>query len=108
MLPGLWEVFRSSPHQSGLVPQHVDALNQLRAYNGMVVAVGFISGITIFNVERNRTLIIALATIMLFLAISRTISVFLDGVPGLLTLAYMLIEFLIAILLLVLLPPKKA
>ena len=107
MLPGLWEVLRSTPNQSGLVAQHVDALHQLRAYNGMVAAVGFISGITIFNLERNRDLIIVLAMIMLFLATSRTISLFFDGVPGLLTLVYILTEILIAMILFVFLPPNK-
>lgn len=106
MLPGLWEVFRSAPTQSGLVPQNVDALSQLRAYNGMVAAVGFVAGISIFNLEHNRTLIIALATIMLFIAISRTMSLFLDGVPGLLTFAYIPVELLIGIILLLFLPPK--
>jgi uncharacterized membrane protein len=91
----------------GLIGQHVDAINQLRAYNAMVAAVGFISGIAIFNIEQNRNLILVLAIIMTFLALSRLISVLIDGVPGSLILIYMGVESLIAVMLLVFMPPKS-
>jgi len=108
MGPGLWEVFRSNPGSPWLLAQHVDAFNQLRAYNGMVAAIGFMSGVAIFNLERNRTLILVLAIIMLFLATSRIISFLIDGVPGLVTLTYMVTELLISVILFVFLPPKSA
>jgi len=108
LLPGLWEVFRSSPGHPHLLAQHVDALNQLRAYNGMVAAVGLLSGIAIFNIESNRTLILTLAFILIFLTISRLISVLIDGMPGLWTLIYIVIESLIALILFVFRPPKGA
>jgi len=106
LLPGLWEVFRNSPGHPHLLAQHVDALNQLRAYNGMVAALGLLSGFAIFNIERNRTLILTLAFIMLFLTISRLISVLIDGMPGLWTLIYIVIEALMALILFVFRPPK--
>ncbi len=107
IVPGLWEVFRSAPGHPDLVAQHVDALNQLRAYNGMVAAVGFMSGIATFKIEHNRTLILTLAIIMLFLATSRIISLLIDGIPGLLTLTYIFMESLISVILFVFLPPKR-
>lgn len=52
MGPGIWELLRISPGSPGLVAQHVDALNQLRAYNGMITAVGVMSGFaTLFSVS---------------------------------------------------------
>jgi len=108
MVPGLWEVFRHNPGSPGLIAQHVDALNQLRAYNGMMTAVGFMSGVAIINMERNRTLILVLATLLLFLALSRLISLLLDGLPGLVTLTYLIMEVLISVILFVFMPPKSA
>ncbi|WP_432474254.1 DUF4345 domain-containing protein [Amphritea sp. HPY] len=104
--PGLWELFSSSPDNAGLIALQLEALNQLRAYNGMVAAVGFLAGVAIFNIEHNRSLILALAVIMLFLVLSRLISLFIDGVPGTITLTYIAIESLIAVILLVCMPPK--
>jgi len=106
LLPGLWEVFRSTPGHPHLLAQNMDALNQLRAYNGMVAAVGLLSAMAIFNIERNRTLILTLALIMLFLTIARVISVLIDGIPGLWTLIYIVMEGLIALILFVFRPPK--
>jgi len=107
MMPGLWEVFRINPGSPGLIAQHVDALNQLRAYNGMVTAVGFMSGITMYKIERNRTLILVLAIMVLFLALSRLISLLIDGIPGSVTLTYLVIEVLISVILFVFMPPKN-
>jgi len=108
IVPGLWEVFRDNPGSPGLIAQHVDALNQLRAYNGMITAIGFMSGVAIINIERNRTLILILATLLLFLALSRLISLLLDGLPGLVTLTYLVMEVLISVILFVFVPPKSA
>lgn len=108
MGPGLWELFRNSPGSPGLVAQHVDALNQLRAYNGMVTAVGFMSGFAMIKIEQNRTLVFTLAIIMLFLATSRIISILIDGVPGFVALSYLGVEILIAVILFIFLPAKRA
>jgi len=104
--PGLWELFSSSPENGGLIALHLDALNQLRAYNGMVAAVGFLAGIAIFNIEHNRRLIFALAVIMIFIVLSRLVSLFIDGVPEAITLTYIAIESVITVILLVCMPPK--
>lgn len=104
--PGLWEVFSSSPENAGLIALQSDALNQLRAYNGIVAAVGFLAGVAIFNIEHNRSLIFSLAVIMIFLVLSRLISLFIDGVPGAMTLTYIAFESVIALILLLCMPPK--
>jgi len=104
MGPGLWEIFRNTPGSPGLMAQHVDALNQLRAYNGMLTAIGLMSGLAIIKVERNRTLVFTLAIILIFLAFSRIVSILIDGIPGIMTLTYLVMEVLIAVILLVFMP----
>lgn len=96
LLPGLFEMFRPSPG-SGLIPQSVDARNQLRALHGMMAALGALALWVFRDPDRSRTLVLALGAVMAFLSVSRLYSLLADGVPSPKTLSYLLVEAAMAI-----------
>ncbi len=104
LFPGLMTAV--SQWEGDLVTTPLDFQNQLRALNGMMVAVGVLSFWCCFDLENKRQLVRALGLILLLTGVARVYSLSVDGMPGWLTNIYITVEFLLAFLLL-LWPPKN-
>ena len=98
VLPGLIEMFKLQPGSPGLIPETVNAKNQLRALNGLMTGLGFLALWACVDLERSRILVLALGGILLLVVIARLYSFFIDGPPGLMTWVYVIIEFLLAVI----------
>ena len=98
VIPGLIEMFKLQPGSPGLLPETVDAKNQLRALNGLMTGLGFLALWACVDLERTRILVLALSGILLLVVIARFYSFCIDGLPGLMTWVYVIIEFLLAVI----------
>lgn len=105
-IPGLLEMFKSHPENSGLYPQTIDAKNQLRALNGMMTGIGFLSIWACFDLERSRILVLALGAVLFLVVIARIYSIVIDSFPGFISCFYVFIEFSLCLLFL-LWPPYE-
>ena len=106
VIPGLFEMFRTHPENSGIFPQTIDAKNQLRALNGMMTGIGFLSLWACVDLQRSRIIVIALGAILLLVVIARIYSIVIDNFPGLISCFYVFIEFSLCMLFL-LWPPYE-
>ncbi len=92
LIPGLIGVFRMATGQKWLVAENVDAVNHLRALNGMMAALGIISLGACWDLPSARLLVEALGVIMVFLVAARACSMVVDGIPGLASTVYLGVE----------------
>ena len=101
VIPGLIEIFKLQAGSPGLLPETVNAKNQLRALNGLMTGLGFLALWACVDLERSRILVLALGGILLLVVIARFYSFFADGSPGLMTWVYGIIELLLAVIFIV-------
>ncbi|MEJ2158292.1 MAG: DUF4345 domain-containing protein [Desulfobacteraceae bacterium] len=105
-VPGLIELFRSGSGKTGLVAESLDAVNQLRAFNGMMVGLGLVAGWCLFDLENARMRVMALGVVLLPVIVGRIYAMIADGVPGLMTWTYLCIEVVMASVFLTMPPPE--
>jgi hypothetical protein len=104
-VPGLITIFRPGTGRSWLTAETVDAKNHLRSLNGMMAAVGAIALLSCLDLQRFRLTVIGLGIVMVFLVLARVYSLFIDGIPGFMTVLYLLVETAMALVFLVWPPP---
>ncbi len=105
LLPGLMEMLKLQPGSPGLTPATLDAKNQFRALQGMMAAVGMLALWACVELEHARVLVLALGIIMLATVVARVYSLSVDGLPGAMTLVYLVVETLLAVAFLIWPPP---
>ena len=105
VVPGLVELFKFQPGSPGMVPASLDAKNQFRALQGMIVGLGVLALWACLDLEHARTLVLALGVVMSVLAVARLYSLIVDGMPGFMTLVYLAVEGVMAVVFLVWPPP---
>ena len=98
IVPGLIEIFKAQAGNTKLIPASLEAKNQLRALNGMMVGVGCIAIWACIELEHSRDLVLALAGILLIVVNTRLYSSMIDGFPDLMTCVYTIIEIILALL----------
>ena len=96
VVPGLVELFKFQPGSPGLVPASLDAKNQFRALQGMLVGLGALALWACLDLEHARTLVLALGVVMSVLVVARLYSLMIDGMPGFMTLVYLVVECVMA------------
>ena len=101
ILPGLFEIIKTIPDSGAQPSESVDAKNQLRALYGMMVGVGIMAFWICLYLEQSRSLMIVLGYILLMVAAARIYSIIVDGIPGTMNWAYMVIELVLGGLFLV-------
>jgi hypothetical protein len=106
VVPGIIELFRSGSGKTGLVAESLDAANQLRAFNGMMVGLGLIALWCLFDLENARMRVLALGVVLLPVIVGRIYAMVVDGVPGIMTWTYLCIEIVMAAVFLTLPPPR--
>jgi hypothetical protein len=106
LIPGLIELFRSSSAKTWLIAESPDAVNQLRAYHGMMLGLGLIAFWCLFDLQHARLLVLALGVVLLPVIIGRVYAVISDGVPGIMTWVYLCIEIVMAATFLAFPPPR--
>jgi Domain of unknown function (DUF4345) len=106
VLPGLVELCKSQPGSPGLVPSSLDAKNQFRALQGMMVGVGALALWACLDLEHARMLVLALGVVMSVLVAARLYSLMVDGMPGFMTLIYLAVEGGMAVAFLIWPPPR--
>lgn len=107
VVPGLMEMLRFESSFSPVVITTVDVRNQYRALHGMMVGLGLLAMTACFNLERARNLVLWLGTTMALLVIARIYSLIVDGIPGTMTLIYLFIEAVLAMVFLLYPPAQK-
>ena len=105
IIPGLMGVFRLSEGSKWLFAETVDARNHLRALNGMMTALGLVALWACWDITEARGLVIVLGLVMVALVIARIYSMVIDGLPGGLTMLYLIVEVLMATIFLTWPPP---
>lgn len=105
IVPGLIEIIKTIPDGGVRPSESVDAKNQFRALNGMMMGVGIMAFWTCFYLEQSRSLIIVLGYILLMVAAARLFSIIVDGFPGTMSWLYLAVELVLGSLFLVW-PPK--
>jgi Domain of unknown function (DUF4345) len=95
IIPGVMLMFNQQLGHPGLMVQTLDGRNQLRALYGMMTGIGLIALWACFQLERSRSLVMALGIIMALLVVARLYSIVVDGRPGLVTLSYLGVELLL-------------
>ena len=105
IIPGLMGVFRLSEGSRWLFAETVDAKNHLRALNGMMTAMGIVALWACLDITEARGIVIALGLVMMALVVARLYSMAIDGLPGGLTMLYLIIEALMATIFLTWPPP---
>ena len=96
-ISGLMGVFAPGTGDSRLVAQSVEARNQLRAFYGMMAAVGAVALRSCFDLARFRHVVAALGLVMALVVVARTYSLIVDGRPGEMFLLYLAVEALMAV-----------
>lgn len=107
ILPGVMEMLRPAPGNSGLVATGIEAKNHLRALNAMIAALGLVALWGIYDLERARPLVIVLGVVMALLVVARVYSIVVDGWPGRTSLLYLAVEAVLAAILLLWPPPAS-
>jgi len=105
VFPGLIALFKSPPGGPDLLLNTTDAQNQFRALHGMMAGVGILALWACLDIENARTLVLGLGVIMAMLAVARGYSLIVDGVPGAISLVYLVTEVALALAFLVWPPP---
>lgn len=105
LLPGLIELFKVQPGSSDLVLATTDARNQFRALHAMMAGLGMLACWACLDIEGSRSLVLGLGVIMAMLVIGRSYSIIVDGMPGTMSLVYLVAEFTLALVFLLWPPP---
>ena len=105
IFPGLMELFKVQPGSTGLVLTTTDARNQFRALHGMMAGLGILAPWACLDIENSRALVLGLGVIMAILVIARAYSILVDGMPGMMSLVYLVTELSFAIVFLLWPPP---
>jgi len=108
LVPGLLNVLRPGTGTPGLVATNADAANHVRALNGMMAAVGAGALWACLDLPRARQLIVALGVLMAALVLARAYSIATDGMPGLATRLYLIVELLFGLVFLGWAPPPHS
>jgi hypothetical protein len=98
-------VFRLSEGSKWLFAETVDARNHLRALNGMMTALGLVALWACWDITQARGLVISLGLVMVALVVARIYSMMIVGLPGSLTMLYLIVEVLMATVFLTWPPP---
>ena len=105
VIPGVGGVFKPGIGRTWLVAENVDAKNHLRALNAMMAALGAVALYACWDLERSRSLVLALGAVMAALVVARITSLIVDGRPGIWTLVYLAVEAALAVIFLGWPPP---
>jgi hypothetical protein len=97
LVSGLFGVFAPGTGDTRLVAQSVEAMNQLRAFYGMMAGLGAVALRSCFDLVRFRHVIGALGMVMALVVVARTYSLFVDGRPGGMFFLYLAVEALMGI-----------
>jgi hypothetical protein len=92
LVPGLLNVLRPGTGTPGLIATNADAANHARALNGMMAAVGAGALWACLDLPRARQLVLALGLLMVALVVARAYSIAVDGMPGMATRLYLVVE----------------
>ena len=106
VFPGLMELFKVQPGSSDLVLTTTDAKNQFRALHGMMAGLGILAFWACLDIESSRGLVLGLGVIMAMLVIARGYSIFVDGMPGMMNLVYLVVELALAMVFVLWPPPS--
>lgn len=105
LLPGLMELFKMHPGSFDLVLTSTNSKNQFRALHGMMAGLGILALWACLDIENSRALVLGLGVIMAMLVIARVYSTLVDGIPGTMSLVYLITELTLAIVFLLWPPP---
>ncbi len=105
VFPGLMETFKVQPGNSDFVLTTTDAKNQFRALHGMMAALGILALWACLDLAGSRMIVLGLGVIMAMLVIARGYSMFVDGMPGMMSLVYLAAELALALVFLLWPPP---
>jgi len=105
LLPGLVELFKVQPGSSDMVLTTTDARNQFRALHGMMAGLGILAFWACLDIEGSRNLVLGLGVIMAMLVMSRGYSIVVDGMPGTMSMVYLVVELTLALVFLLWPPP---
>jgi len=98
LISGLLGVFAPGTGDTRLVAQSVEARNQLRAFYGMMAALGAVALRSCFDLVRFRHVINASGLVMALVAVARTYSLIVDGRPGGMFFLYLAVEALMSVI----------
>jgi len=105
LLPGLMELLKVRPGSSGTLLTSTDARNQFRALHGMMAGLGILAFWACLDIEGARSLVLGLGVILTTLVVSRGYSIIVDGIPGIMTIVYLIVELALALVFLLWPPP---
>ena len=105
LLPGLIELFKVQPGSSDMVLTTTDARNQFRALHGMMAGLGILAFWACLDIEGARSLVLGLGVIMAMLVVARGYSILVDGIPGTMSMVYIVTELALALVFLLWPPP---
>ena len=105
LLPGLVELFKVQPGSSDMVLTTTDARNQFRALHGMMAGLGILAFWACLDIEGSRNLVLGLGGIMAMLVMARGYSIVVDGMPGTMSMVYLVVELTLALVFLLWPPP---
>ncbi len=105
LLPGLIELFKVQPGSSDMVLTTTDARNQFRALHGMMAGLGILAFWACLDIEGARSLVLGLGVIMAMLVMARGYSIVVDGMPGTMSMVYVVVELTLALVFLLWPPP---
>jgi hypothetical protein len=105
LLPGLIELFKVQPGSSDMVLTTTDTRNQFRALHGMMAGLGILAFWACLDIEGSRNLVLGLGVIMAMLVMARGYSIVVDGMPGTMSMVYLVVELTLALVFLLWPPP---
>ncbi|MCG7921353.1 MAG: DUF4345 domain-containing protein [Candidatus Thiodiazotropha lotti] len=103
LVPGVLAMFH--PEHAGLNTQLADQANQFRALHGMMAGLGVMACLACYRIERERTLVMGIGLTLALVVAARVYSLLSDGLPDWLTLFYLVIESILALIFLRYPPP---
>jgi len=106
VVPGLVELFKPQPGSPGMVLASLDAKNQFRALQGMMVGLGILALWACLDLEHAHMLVLTLGVVLSVPVVARLYSLVVDGMPGFMTLVYLAVEGVMAVVFLIWPPPQ--
>ena len=107
VIPGIMEMFHIEQSASVIEGISIDHRNQHRALNAMMVGLGILALLACIRLDRARTLVVGIGITLALVAMGRVYSLIFDGIPGTMSLLYLLIETALAVVFLTLPPPAN-
>lgn len=102
LIPGIVEMFSLELVTSDT--ESISQTNQRRALHGMMAGLGLLSCMACFRLAQARVLVMGIGFTLVLVVTGRLYSLIIDGTPAKVTLFYLIIETLLALIFL-LLPP---